>query len=105
MLKPPDAGDYVPNVKFKTAGRNSQNERPPWAGLPGYETSPMPIPPTSHGLGLKALAPFLWPVLWRSLEPLEALERENGPWYREKRGRPRCGATAARSLTIMLQAF
>jgi len=77
------------------------------SGLPGLASLGRDLSddPTSHGLGLKALAPFLWPVLWRSLEPLEALERENGPWYREKRGRPRCGATAARSLTIMLQAF
>jgi len=30
MLKPPNAGEYVPNVKFKTAGRYSLTERPPW---------------------------------------------------------------------------
>jgi len=65
----------------------------------------MPIPPTSRGQGREALARFLWRyVLWPYDVSLEG-PRENGPLWRGKRGRPRGGARATRSLTIVLKAL
>jgi len=100
MLKPPNAGEYVPNVKFKTAGRYSLTERPPWdwaslgLGLSDAHTAHLAF----AGKGVRP-CPFslaLCPTaLWR--EPRGA---RDGPLWRGKRGRPRGGARRPALLSI-----
>jgi len=86
MLKPPDAGDYVPYVKLKTAGRYSLTERPPWGWPPSVRdlSDAHTARLAFAGWGWRP-----WPVFFSlsygvSLEPLEAPRGENGPFMTGK---------------------